>query len=56
LTDLGGEVIARVVAKSHVSALAREYFANRRTYATRSSGYERALSLKQKTHLEDCFS
>jgi len=50
LTNLGGEVVARVVAESHIRAFARKYFANRRTDATRSAGYERTLSLKQKTH------
>ena len=51
LTHLGGEVVARVVAESHIGAFARKNLANCRTNATRSAGYERALSFKQKTHL-----
>ena len=50
LTDLGGEVFARVLAESDIRAFARKNFANRRTDTTRSAGYERTLSLKQKTH------
>jgi hypothetical protein len=51
LAHFGGEVVTRVVTKGDVGTLARKHFANCRTYATRSSGYERALSLKQETHL-----
>src|SRR5262245_18034447 len=47
---VGGEVVARVVAKSHVGPFARKYVTNCRTYTSRSSGDERPLSLKQKTH------
>src|SRR5215213_932023 len=51
LTHVGGKIVTRVVAERHVGALTREDFAHRRTDATRSAGYERALSLKQETHL-----
>jgi len=54
LTYVGSEIITRIVAERHVGALARKDFANCRTYATRSAGYERALSLKQQTHLAIC--
>src|SRR5262249_21350604 len=51
LTHVGSKIFTRVVAERHVGALTRKDFANRRTDATRSAGYERALSLKQQTHL-----
>jgi hypothetical protein len=51
LTHLGGEILTRVVTERHIGALACEYFADCRTYASRSTGNERALSLKQQTHL-----
>ena len=51
LTHFGGEIFTRVVTEGDIGALACEYFADCRTDATRSTGYERALSLKQQTHL-----
>ena len=45
--NFGREIVAALV-KSDVGALAREDFAHGRTDTTRSSGYEHALSLKQK--------
>src|SRR5215203_2857922 len=48
LGHLGGEIVTRVVAKGHIRALAGKNVANRSTDATRSTGDERALSLKQK--------
>jgi hypothetical protein len=53
--DLGGhrlrEIVTRIVTKSHVGSFARKNVANGRTDSPRSSGYERAFSLKQQTHL-----
>jgi hypothetical protein len=51
LVNFGREIVSRAVVKSDVGALTREDFAHGRTDTARSSGYERALSLKQKTHL-----
>src|SRR5688500_15464164 len=47
---LGGKVVARVIAESHICPLAGKHLAHCRTNATRSSSDERLLSLKQKTH------
>ena len=50
LVHLGGEIVTRVVTESDVGAFARKHFAHGGADATRSAGYERALSLKQETH------
>src|SRR6185369_9728909 len=47
----GSQIVTRVVTERDICAFARKDFANGRTDATRSAGYERALSLKQQTHL-----
>jgi hypothetical protein len=49
---VSGKIVPRAVIKGDIGALARKHFAHCRTYATRSTCYERALSLKQKTHLD----
>ena len=49
-----GEIVACVVTESDVGALARKNIAHGRTDATRSTGNERAFSLKQKAHVAMC--
>ena len=51
LNRLGGEIVTGVVTESDVGTFASKHLANCRTDAARSTGYERALSFKQKTHL-----
>jgi hypothetical protein len=49
-----GQIVTRVVTESDVRAFAREDVAHGRTDAARSTGDERAFSLKQKAHVAMC--